>query len=1154
MSEPKQSTLRIDWFDGTLIEGTRSSNAATDSLADEDAPETKPQPENPTHTEKKPIGFKRLLDISLLQPPLLTLEVAHRPGFWNLFDGDLKGDFIVLIVKVLAQIYNTLEPGEKSKIATQLKTKFETSSFLNLLKEYLINLPQVRISEKKMNFQLWDDVNTFYNNVVSLCEGIVKYGENTPEFLNQLCELLDVTESSALGVKEEHTETFSEDFFVRIHQLLSKILDLTSEEKTEEDQPTKQTMENEDKDPTSYKNLSVFPSTEDLCENSKIEIKPNIINGAYPSVKHYLDLQFKLLREDCFGPLRDGICKYLENPTKRRFENIRVYPKVRVLRTYVSNNKVGHLVDLAWKERLDNGNVDKKKYSYNKQLMFGSLLIFTCDNFETIMCATVLDSSLELLKDGYVAASFQEPLSKRALLKQYLMVESEVFFEPYHRVLKVLQSFDDLPMKRYIVDVQTETKPPAYLSSDTTYSIIDPKSEALSFPVLDTDQWPPSKAFALDDSQMEAYKFALTREFAVIQGPPGTGKTFIGVKIASTLLRNMSLVGTPMLIICYTNHALDQFLEGILLGITNSIVRLGSQSKNKNLEPYSLYNLRGKLKSKYSHLYGSKRSELEKIFNKMTNLQSKIELCEKSILSYNTIRRYLYIDDKRYKLELLDPYEDPVLSWLFDDLTEEDMVDDGEDDEQDKKVECKKKDEEDDIEVEGCFSEQEAIDEMDVLADNKKFVQDLTATMINKSDSAERKIQSNINRMRKRLSCFKKYMKTLAETDKLENPEKVADLKDLTQDQRWCFYYKIARCIKNRLLKRINNLLEQHEKCSSELNEVATLIDAEVLRTVRVVGVTTTTAARRHDLLRSLKSPIVIVEEAAEVLEAHIVASLTDHCEHLILIGDHKQLRPSASHFELAKDFNLDISLFERMIRNRVHARALSVQRRMRPEFVGLLVPTIYESLESHPSVVQYPDVRGMGKNLFFLTHDVLEDSDGTEDSWSHKNTLEANWSLALADYLRRMKYKSAEITILSTYNGQVTLLKELSKKYSKLRDVKITAVDNYQGEENRIVILSLVRSNKEGNIGFLAAPNRICVALSRAKEGFYIFGNMDVLKSASNIWRSIDSKLTAQNAIGKQLLLKCVKHNGIIRKVAFPEDLSSSSLKNICLSTCEIK
>ena len=57
------------------------------------------------------------------------------------------------------------------------------------------------------------------------------------------------------------------------------------------------------------------------------------------------------------------------------------------------------------------------------------------------------------------------------------------------------------------------------------------------------------------------------------------------------------------------------------------------------------------------------------------------------------------------------------------------------------------------------------------------------------------------------------------------------------------------------------------------------------------------------------------------------------------------------------------------------------------------------------------------------------------------------------------------------------------------LNGVKITVVDNFQGEENDIILLSLVRSNREAKIGFLKTENRVCVALSRAKKGFYIIG-----------------------------------------------------------------
>ncbi|XP_031766048.2 NFX1-type zinc finger-containing protein 1-like isoform X2 [Galleria mellonella] len=1147
MSEQSKPTLRIDWFDGTLIEDNRQiTEASASGFADEEQaqPETSTKPQ---FTEKKPIGFKRLLDISSLEPPVLTLEVSHRPGFWNLLDIELKGDFIVLIVKVLARIYKSLEPNEKSRIASQLRSRFEKSNFLVTLKKYLAGLPSVRIVEKKINFQLWNDTELFFSDVVSLCEGIIHFGDHTIEYLKEIFELLEITDESAVGVKEEHTETFSDALFNRIDQLKLKISEMISEDPSEQVLFDDETPDNKCDDPYNYKNLHIFPKREDLLGTNKLNIQPNIINGAYTSVQHYLDLQFKLLREDYFGTLRDGICKYMENPSKRRHENIRVYPKVRIIRTYVSNNRVGHLIDIAWKERTSYGMIDSKKLAYNRQLMFGSLLLFTSDNFENILCATVLDSGMNLLSDGYVAVSFQSPVSKKIFTEPYLMVESEVFFEPYHRVLKVLQNsrVDGLPMRKYIVDVQTETQAPSYLNSETLYTVTQAnKLEEISFPVLDLAQWPTDNLLGLDNSQYEAYKFALTREFAVIQGPPGTGKTFIGVKIATTLLKNLSLSGTPMLIICYTNHALDQFLEGIL-EVTKNIIRLGSQSKSKILEPYTLNNMRMQMKSKYSYLYGSKRAELEKIFKEMTDLQSEIEKCEKEILTYKTIKPYLKIGDKTYELE--DSKEDPILNWLFDD-TKREKVNTEELEDWEKQFDDLSLDNE---KIETCFSEESALREIDSMLNNIKYIKDITDDRLERQKMTD-KFQIQINTIRQRLNCFKNMSNSTNVTNLEDNLTNVTDLYNLNLEQRWRVYNNSVASIKSKLMTKMNTLLEQHNKCSDELNEVATLIDGEVMKSVRVVGVTTTTAARRHDLMKKLLSPIVIVEEAAEVLEAHIVASLTHHCQHLILIGDHKQLRPTAAHYKLAKDYNLEISLFERMIRNGVHARTLTTQRRMRPTFAELLVPILYDRLDSHPSVYSYTNVRGMADNLYFLDHDVYEDSEGLEDSWSHRNTYEAEWCVALANYLRSMKYKPEEITILSTYTGQVSLIRELSKKYSTLRDVKVTPVDNYQGEENRIILLSLVRSNRDGKIGFLTAANRICVALSRAKEGFYIFGNMNTLKSASNIWRFINDKLRAQKSIGNKLIIQCDSHKRQI-EVTCPNDFDNH-LSCTCLRICEKK
>lgn len=87
------------------------------------------------------------------------------------------------------------------------------------------------------------------------------------------------------------------------------------------------------------------------------------------------------------------------------------------------------------------------------------------------------------------------------------------------------------------------------------------------------------------------------------------------------------------------------------------------------------------------------------------------------------------------------------------------------------------------------------------------------------------------------------------------------------------------------------------------------------------------------------------------------------------------------------------------------------------------------------------------------------------------------------------------------------------------MREVRVSTVDDYQGEENDIVLLSLVRSNDLGRIGFLNIENRVCVSLSRAKKGLYIIGNMNLLGKKCSLWRRIKTSLEAQDAIGICLL-----------------------------------
>ena len=341
-------------------------------------------------------------------------------------------------------------------------------------------------------------------------------------------------------------------------------------------------------------------------------------------------------------------------------------------------------------------------------------------------------------------------------------------------------------------------------------------------------------------------------------------------------------------------------------------------------------------------------------------------------------------------------------------------------------------------------------------------------------------------------------------------------------------------------------------------------VDATLLKEAAVIGMTTNGAAKYANTLQALGVEVLIVEEAAEVLEASIVASITNATKHIILIGDHLQLRPQVNEYGLAKDHNLSVSLFERLISTGVPHVSLTTQRRMHPDISSLITPAIYPRLEDDASVflrdrcsiflVHFLKtlslvlslisftfvyrVRGVADRLFFIDHQVFEDSsnspsDAANEQGGKSNRHEAQFLVRLAQHLIFNGYEPSQIVIISMYKEQLRLIREEAKLLTSsislgthtVSDVRVTTTDNYQGEECDIVLLSLVRSNKEGKAGFVTIPNRVNVALSRARDGMYVVGNFSMIRSASKLWDTICEKVSTSGRIGPALMITCENH-----------------------------
>ena len=388
------------------------------------------------------------------------------------------------------------------------------------------------------------------------------------------------------------------------------------------------------------------------------------------------------------------------------------------------------------------------------------------------------------------------------------------------------------------------------------------------------------------------------------------------------------------------------------------------------------------------------------------------------------------------------------------------------------------------------------------------------------------------------------------------------DIYRLETKDRWRLYRLWRKRAEEHHQKLFKTRQGEYDQAVERKQEIARMEEYEILRKACVIGMTTTCAAKYRSILKEIRPRIVIVEEAAEVLEAHIIASLTSGCQHLILIGDHQQLRPTPAVYDLAKRYKLDVSLFERMVNVGIQCETLNVQHRMRPE-ISALMKHIYDDLENHESVEKYEDIKGMKKNMFFINHNYMEDS--CNQSHSHVNEHEAKFLVALCRHLMQQGYKADQITLLTTYTGQMYAIRDCLQEEdaikeplkpendSSFRGVRVTTVDNFQGEENDIILLSLVRSNKDEKVGFIKIVNRACVALSRARKGFYCIGNFGLLSKHSDIWKKIVTDLKASSSIGNVLPVVCQIHNDEI-SVKTAEDFNTKVPMGGCQRPCTVR
>ena len=373
--------------------------------------------------------------------------------------------------------------------------------------------------------------------------------------------------------------------------------------------------------------------------------------------------------------------------------------------------------------------------------------------------------------------------------------------------------------------------------------------------------------------------------------------------------------------------------------------------------------------------------------------------------------------------------------------------------------------------------------------------------------------------------------------------------------QLWAIRKAIRELRKNRK-KGSENYHQKMDRLKSRAAEIEIRINSELFGEARVIACTLVGSA--HRLLEGMKFGTLFIDEAAQALEAACWIPMKS-ASRVILAGDHCQLPPTVKSIAALRA-GLGKTLMERIAENKPEVvTLLKIQYRMNDEIMRFSSDWFYGGkVESAPqikyrSVLDYDhpitwiDTSNEENQITIEGEDAPEDSSSNSssatasnqnsasavnqnsdlnfkeqfvgESFGRINKAEAELTLlTLAEYFtkigkQRVLSESIDVGIISPYRAQVQYLKKLIKKYEFFKPyrrlISVNTVDGFQGQERDVILISLVRSNDEGQIGFLKDLRRMNVAMTRARMKLIILGNKDTMTKHpfyKKLWEYIEA------------------------------------------------
>ncbi|KAJ0338479.1 hypothetical protein KNSL1_012435, partial [Colletotrichum chrysophilum] len=720
------------------------------------------------------------------------------------------------------------------------------------------------------------------------------------------------------------------------------------------------------------------------------------------------------------------------------------------------------------------------------------------------------------IRDPEVAASIMEPD------QEYVMIEARSnYFEAVRYVME----------DRSLLDISS------------LYHGVDANIERLNIPTQGDIPEHIENKTGLDGSQLMALQSMITKELSIIQGPPGTGKTHTSMAALKVLLSTQP-VNVPIIITAQKNDTVNELLSRCHKQGVN-FIRLGGQTKDDAVFQRTLFNLRA--------IHRGKARRRDRFQKRLDFLKSQAKVLLQRC--FPPFRQQLILPEHLQVVGLITLRQcaSIMVNWTGSLNTIAGEVS---------------------RHPFGPWLGNETLAIGPHQSIHVPFISDNGAGGVLGSEEGEHNFYTNVRK--EQLSgkpVLISHWHTMKIPKSADNNSKAIVRRLLANhDSLWNIpthyrgmvyqyleqrYIASTRVALTRVFEKINDI-------TRELKVVRWQEDIETIKEsgARIIGCTTTGLTKYRGLIAAMQPRVMMIEEAAETREANITAALFPTLQQIILVGDHMQLAPHADVLELSKPpFNLNVSLFQRLVEGGVGYSSLQIQRRMAPE-IRRLLSGWYPLLVDHDCTRAQDAVPGMGsQRLLWFDHQEPE----LANRYASKlNTFEAGMVVGLYEHLVSNGTRPSDITVLTFYSAQKTYIENALRRKCQLpgrqstdgyeqAGPEVQTVDGYQGKENEVILISVTRSpedRRKPDAGFVKDLRRAIVALSRPRRLLVVLGNSQNLglSSARHIWGGILDKIGGLRT--EYIPIFCEAHGTEIH-ISKPDEWEKLASKGGCGVAC---